>query len=119
MFGKLYATNHLRADPWYKIGRTIRYGALEDERSLNSVRHMAEYEDYMLRYLRDEGVPSAGPAGFVEFTPEREYLLVSGLVDDAVELLEADATDDVIRSGVGLVLRRGSRRSRLRPRPRR
>lgn len=31
LFGKLYATNHLRADRWYKLGRTVLYGALEDE----------------------------------------------------------------------------------------
>ena len=51
VFGKLYATNYLRADRWYKLGRTIRYGA-------------------------------------------------------------PDATDDVIRSGVGLVLRVVGRRAR-------
>ena len=31
VFGKLYAMNHVRADRWYKIGRTILYGRLEDE----------------------------------------------------------------------------------------
>lgn len=103
MFGKLYATSHLRADRWYKLGRAIRYGALEDERSFNSVRRMAEYEDHMLRYLRDEHVRSADPIGFVELTPEREYLLLSGFVEDAVEILDADVTEDVIRSGVELV----------------
>jgi hypothetical protein len=72
-FGKLYAINHLRADRWYKLGRSILYGALEDERSFNSVRRMVEYEDHMLRYLRDHGVPTAEPIGFVELTPEREY----------------------------------------------
>jgi tRNA A-37 threonylcarbamoyl transferase component Bud32 len=103
LFGKLYATSHLRADRWYKLGRTILYGALEDERSFNSVRRMAEYEDYMLRYLRDEGIRTAEPFGFVELTPEREYLLLCGFVDDAVEMLDAEVTHDVIRSGVGQV----------------
>src|SRR5207244_110894 len=59
LFAKLYAQTHLRSDRWYKLGRTILYGALEDERSFNSVRRMVEYEDYMLRYLRDNGVPTA------------------------------------------------------------
>ena len=31
LFGKLYAMNHVRADRWYKLGRTILYGRLEDE----------------------------------------------------------------------------------------
>jgi membrane-associated phospholipid phosphatase len=30
LFAKLYATTHLRADRWYKLGRTLLYGRLED-----------------------------------------------------------------------------------------
>lgn len=102
-FGKLYATNHLRADRWYKLGRTILYGALEDERSFNSVRRMVEYEDHMLRYLRDNGVKVAEPFGFVELTPEREYLLLTSLVDNAAEIHEAEVDDRVILSGIEAV----------------
>ncbi len=36
LFGKLYAVNHLRSDRWYKLGRMILYGALEDEKPFNS-----------------------------------------------------------------------------------
>lgn len=32
LFAKLYALNHLRADRWYKLARTILYGRLEDEK---------------------------------------------------------------------------------------
>jgi tRNA A-37 threonylcarbamoyl transferase component Bud32 len=103
LFGKLYATNHLRADRWYKLGRATRYGALEDERSFNSVRRMVEYEDYMLRYLRDQGVPTADPISFVELTPEREYLLLCGFVEDATEINFARLDDRTIRSGIALV----------------
>lgn len=103
LFGKLYATNHLRADRWYKIGRTVLYGALEDERSFNSVRRMVEYEDHMLRYLRDQGIETAEAVSFVELSPEREYLLVSGFIEGAVEIHEAEADEDLIRSGVALV----------------
>jgi tRNA A-37 threonylcarbamoyl transferase component Bud32 len=102
-FGKLYAVNHMRADRWYKLGRSVLYGALEDERSFNSVRRMVEYEDYMLRYLRDQGVLSAPPIGFVELTPEREYLLVTGFVEGGVEMADAVVDEDVIRSGIGTV----------------
>ena len=31
IFAKLYAKNHVRADRWYKLGRTMLYGRLEDE----------------------------------------------------------------------------------------
>lgn len=103
LFGKLYATNHLRADRWYKLGRATRYGALEDERSFNSVRRMVEYEDYMLRYLRDQGVSTAEPVSFVELTPEREYLLLCGFVEDASEINLARLDERTIRSGIALV----------------
>lgn len=105
LFGKLYATSHLRADRWYKIGRTVLYGALEDERSFNSVRRMVEYEDHMLRYLRDQGIETAEPFSFVELSPEREYLLVCGFIDGAVEIHEAEVDEELIRSGIALVRR--------------
>ena len=103
LFSKLYAENHLRADRWYKLGRTVLYGALEDERSFNSVRRMVEYEDHMLRYMRDHDVRTAEPYGFAEITPEREYLLVTSFIDDATEILEAPVNDAVIASGIDLV----------------
>jgi hypothetical protein len=31
LFAKLYTKGHVRADRWYKLGRTILYGSLEDE----------------------------------------------------------------------------------------
>ena len=34
VFAKLYTRGHLRADRWYKLGRVILYGSLEDEVSL-------------------------------------------------------------------------------------
>jgi hypothetical protein len=36
LFGKLYARNHLRADRWYKLGRELLYGRLEDEKPFNT-----------------------------------------------------------------------------------
>ena len=103
LFGKLYAQSHLRADRWYKLGRTVMYGALEDERSFNSVRRMVEYEDYMLRFLRDSRVPTAEAYGFAEITPEREYLLVTSFIDESVEMLDAPVDDTVIASGIALI----------------
>src|SRR6266545_5498006 len=37
LFGKLYAKSHLRADRWYKLGRELLYGRLEDEKPFNTV----------------------------------------------------------------------------------
>jgi len=45
LFAKLYAKSHVRADRWYKLGRSILYGALEDETPFQSVRRFVEYED--------------------------------------------------------------------------
>ena len=77
VFGKLYAKTHVRADRWYKTFRTILYGRLEDEAPFQSVRRLAQQEDYTLRVMRDAGVPTAAPVGIVELTPEREYLVVT------------------------------------------
>ena len=105
LFGKLYAMTHVRADRWYKTGRTILYGRLEDEAPFQSVRRLVEYEDYTLRLLRDNGIPTAAPAGIVELTPEREYLLVTEFLDGAVEIGEADVDDSLIDQGLTLVRR--------------
>ena len=93
LFGKLYATNHLRSDRWYKFIRVLRYGRLEDEAPFASVRRLVEREDYFLRLLRDGGVRVPDPVGVVEVVPGQEYLLVSELVPDAVEILDARGPD--------------------------
>ena len=105
LFGKLYAMNHVRADRWYKLGRTILYGRLEDETPFQSVRRLVQYEDYALRVMRDAGVPTATPLGIVELTPEREYLLVTEFFDGAVEIGDAEVDDQVIDEGLALVRR--------------
>ncbi|HYN37521.1 MAG TPA: phosphatase PAP2 family protein, partial [Actinomycetota bacterium] len=96
LFAKLYARNHLRADRWYKLGRTLLYGRLEDEGSFSTVRRLVQYEDYMLRVMRDSGISVPHSYGFVEITPEREYMLVTDFVHGAKELLDAEVTDEVI-----------------------
>jgi hypothetical protein len=50
------------------------------------VRRLVQQEDYALRVCRDAGLPSPAPYGFVELTPEREYLLVTVLFVVGVEL---------------------------------
>ena len=105
LFGKLYAMNHVRADRWYKLARTILYGRLEDEAPFQSVRRLVQHEDHALRMMRDAGLPTARPVGIVELTPEREYLLVTGFFDGAVELGDAEVDDVIIDEGLAIVRR--------------
>jgi tRNA A-37 threonylcarbamoyl transferase component Bud32 len=105
LFGKLYAQSHLRADRWYKIGRELLYGRLEDEKPFNTVRRLVQQEDYALRVMRDAGLPSPAPYGFVELTPDREYLLVTEFFDGAAELGEAQVDEQIIDDGLGIVRR--------------
>ena len=103
LFAKLYTKGHVRADRWYKLGRTILYGSLEDESPFKTVRRLVTYEDYALRLLQDAGVHTARPYGIVEITPEREYLLVTEFFAGAVEIGEAEVDDTIIDQGLLLI----------------
>jgi tRNA A-37 threonylcarbamoyl transferase component Bud32 len=105
VFAKLYAKSHVRADRWYKLGRTVLYGALEDETSFQTVRRFVQYEDYTLRLMHDMKLPVPAPYGVVEITPEREYLIVMEFFDGAVEISEAEVDDRIIDEGLRLVRR--------------
>jgi tRNA A-37 threonylcarbamoyl transferase component Bud32 len=96
LFGKLYASTHLWSDRWYKLARTIRYGRLEDERPFNTVRRLVEYEDHMLRVLRDAGLPTPRPLGIVEITPDREYLILTEFLAGAIHITAGEVTDAMI-----------------------
>jgi tRNA A-37 threonylcarbamoyl transferase component Bud32 len=103
LFAKLYAKSHVRADRWYKLGRSILYGALEDETPFQSVRRFVEYEDYTLRLMYDEGLPTPRPYGIVEITPEREYMIVMEFFDRAVEIGDAEIDDASIDQGLQII----------------
>ena len=103
LFAKLYPRGHVRADRWYKLWRTILYGALEDEHPVSSVKQLTQYEDYLMRLLRDAGVRTAAPYGIVEITPDREYLLVTEFFTGAAEIGAADVDDGVIDQGLLLI----------------
>lgn len=105
VFAKLYAANHLRADRWYKLGRALRYGRLEDEAPFETVRRLVQYEDYLLRVFREAGLPVAMPYGFVEITPEREYLLVTEFMQGARESGEVDIDVAVIDDALAVIRR--------------
>jgi tRNA A-37 threonylcarbamoyl transferase component Bud32/membrane-associated phospholipid phosphatase len=103
LFGKLYAQSHLRSDRWYKLGRELLYGRLEDEKPFNTVRRLVQQEDYALHKLHAAGLPSPTPFGFVELTPEREYLLVAEFFEGAVELGEAQVDEQLINDGLKII----------------
>jgi membrane-associated phospholipid phosphatase/tRNA A-37 threonylcarbamoyl transferase component Bud32 len=103
LFGKLYARSHVRADRWYKLGRQLLYGRLEDEQSFRGVRRLVQQEDYALRLCRAAGLPSPEPYGFVELTPDREYLLLTEFFAGSAELGDADVDDAVIDDGLLIV----------------
>ena len=103
VFAKLYAKSHVRADRWYKLGRTILYGSLEDETSFQTVRRFVQYEDYTLRLMQDAKLPVPAPYGIVEITPEREYLIAMEFFGGAVEISDAEVDDRIIDEGLLLV----------------
>ena len=105
LFGKLYALNHLRSDRWTKLARTVIYGRLEDEKPFNTVRRLVEYEDHLLRLMRDAGLPTPRPYGFVEITPEREYLIVMEFFEGGQEIRNAQVDDRVIDDALRVVRR--------------
>lgn len=102
-FGKLYASTHLRSDRSYKLGRTLLYGQLEDETKYTSVRRLVQHEDYMLHVMNRVGLPCPAPHGVVEITPEREYLLVTDFLTDALEISEVEVTTQMIDEALEIV----------------
>jgi tRNA A-37 threonylcarbamoyl transferase component Bud32 len=105
LFAKLYAKSHLRADRWYKFGRALLYGRLEDEKPFNTVRRFVQQEDYALALMQRAGVPSPEPYGVVELTPEREYLVVCEFLDGATEISQAQVDDAIIDQGLQIIRR--------------
>ena len=67
------------------------------------MRRLIQHEHYMLHVMIDAGVDTMAPAGIVEITPDREYLLVSEFLEGAVEIGDADVTVDVIDAGLETV----------------
>ncbi len=103
LFAKLYETTHLRSDRWYKVGRTLMYGQLEDERKFGSVRRLVQAEDYLAYKVTQAGIRTPQCHGIVELTPEREYVLVFDFLDGAVEMGQAQVTGELIDRGIRIV----------------
>ena len=103
VFAKLYALTHLRSDRWYKLARSLLYGALEDETPFRSVRKLTEREDYIMRLMAEAGVPGPRSRGVVEITPGREYLLVADFLVGTQEISEAGVDETVVDTGLRAV----------------
>src|SRR6266566_2778588 len=87
------------------VGRELLYGRLEDEKPFNTVRRLVQQEDYALSLMQRAGLPSPTPYGFVELTPDREYLLVTEFFGGAVELGEATVGEETIDDGLAIIRR--------------
>lgn len=105
LFAKLLARSHLRADRWYKLGRTLLYGRLEDESSFATVRRLVQQEDYLGLRMAEAGIRVPKTYGIVEITPEREYLLVTEFLDGFQEIGEAEVDEVVIDNALAIVRR--------------
>lgn len=103
LFGKLYAATHLRSDRWYKLGRTLLYGRLEDESTFSTVRRLVQYEDYLLHIMSESGIPTARPYGFAEITPEREYVIVTEFFVGGEEISKVDVDEAIIDDALRVV----------------
>lgn len=105
VFAKLLSSSHLRSDRSYKLWRALRYGRLEDEQRYTSVRRLIQHEDYMLHLMQHAGIDAMEPHGIVEITPNREYLLVTEFLENAVESSDAEVTVELIDAGLRDVAR--------------
>jgi tRNA A-37 threonylcarbamoyl transferase component Bud32 len=103
LFAKLLARSHLRSDRWYKLGRTLLYGRLEDENKFETVRRLVQQEDYLGLRMEATGIRVPHTRGVIEITPEREYMLVTDFLDGYTEMGEADVSVTVIDASLGIV----------------
>ena len=104
LFAKLYAGSHLRSDRWYKLGRTLLYGRLEDEKPFNTVRPAGPAGGLRpAADARGRG-PQPGAVRDRGDHPEREYLVVTEFFDDAQEIGDLDQVDDgIIDDGLRII----------------
>jgi len=103
LFAKLLARSHLRSDRWYKLGRTLLYGRLEDENKFETVRRLVQQEDYLGLRMEAAGIRVPRTHGVIEITPEREYMLVTDFLDGYKEMGDSDVSVAVIDGALGIV----------------
>ena len=105
LFGKLYAATTSAPTAGTSWGAPSSTGGWRTSRPSPRVRRLVQYEDYLLRLMYAAGIPTAEPYGFVEITPEREYLIVTEFFEGAEEIGEADVDEEVIDDALAVVRR--------------
>ena len=103
LFGKLY-TLATSVRPLVQVRARHRLRAPRGREPFSSVRRLVEYEDHLLRLLREDGLSTPEPFGFVEITPEREYLIVTEFLPAGGDRA-AEVDDDVIDDAMAIVRR--------------
>jgi hypothetical protein len=83
----------------------ICYNCRSEALANGTVRRLVQQEDYALSLMARAGLPSPTPYGFVELTPDREYLLVTEFFEGAVELGEAQVDEQIIDDGLSIIRR--------------
>jgi hypothetical protein len=68
---------------------------------------MVQNEDYLLRVMRDAELPVVRSYGFVELTPDREYMLVTEFAEGAKEVCDEDVVMEIGLVDDGLRVVRG------------
>ena len=83
VFAKLYAKSHVRADRWYKLGRTMLTAASRTRHPSSTVRRFVEHEDYTLRLLGEKGLSTPGSRSTSSRSrPSGEYLIAMEFFED-------------------------------------
>ena len=100
IFAKLYARSHVRADRWYKLGRTMLYGSSRTRRRSRPCGGSWSTRTTPSGCSGRKGSRHPRRYGIAEITPEREYLIAMEFFDGAVEIGEAEVDDDVIDQGL-------------------
>ncbi len=62
-----------------------------------------EYEDYLLRLMAAADLPVARTYGFLEITPEREYVIVTEFITDAREISDVAVDETIIDDALRVV----------------
>jgi len=105
LMAKLLTDHHLRADRWYKLGRTILYGRLEDEQRYATVKRLVQAEDYLDLRMAAAGVRVPATYGIVEITPEAEYLLVNEFIAGSSEIGDVEVDEAIVDRSLSIVRR--------------
>ncbi|MBT8214163.1 MAG: hypothetical protein KJP12_02985, partial [Acidimicrobiia bacterium] len=66
-------------------------------------KRLAEHEDYMMRIMRDAGIPVPESHGYVTITPEREYLIITEFLAGAKEIGNEPVTEEVIDASLDAI----------------